>query len=280
MGELSRLVGEVYLDSLAPESGYTETVKTSTLLVLLLSALSVLSACSREAVTTPARAPVQESPQAGGVARPRFTTIRVDVRTERVELFLRDEAGRTFKRFDRLRSWLASRNERLLFAMNAGMFQPDLSPVGLFVQDGRQVSPLNLSDGAGNFFLKPNGVFFISESGPRIVESNEYPALARGVRLATQSGPLLVRNGVLHPSFNEASTSRLLRNGVGISGDTVIFAISEQPVNFYEMATYFRDELRCPDALYLDGVVSSLYSTDLRRNDSTVDLGPIIGVVR
>jgi uncharacterized protein YigE (DUF2233 family) len=215
------------------------------------------------------------------VAHPRFTAIRVDTRTQRVELFLRDDAGRTFNRFERLRTWLAGRDERLLFAMNAGMFHPDLSPVGLLVQDGRQVSPLNLSDGDGNFFLKPNGVFLISESGPpRIVESTEYPALSQGVRLATQSGPLLVRNGVLHPAINAASTSRLQRNGVGVSGETVIFVISEQPVNFHEMATFFRDELHCPDALYLDGVVSSLYSADLQRNDSTVDLGPIIGVVQ
>ena len=255
-------------------------MKRSPLLILALTALSAWGGCSREPDTTPARASVPEALSSGGVAQPRFTTIRVDGRTERIELFLRDDAGHTFNRFDRLRSWLASRNERLRFAMNAGMFQPDLSPVGLLVQDGQQVSPLNLSGGSGNFFLKPNGVFFISESGPRIVESTEYPALARGVRLATQSGPLLVRKGVLHPAFKAESTSRLLRNGVGISGDMVIFVISEQPVNFYEMATYFRDALHCPDALYLDGVVSSLYSTDLQRNDSTVDLGPIIGVVQ
>lgn len=241
-------------------------MKTTPLLILLLCALTAWNGCSRENRTAP--------PQ------PRFTTIRVDVRTERVELFLRDDEGRTFNRFERLKSWLAGRNERLRFAMNAGMFHPDLSPVGLLVQDGRQVSPLNLSGGTGNFFMKPNGVFFINETGPRIVESTEYPALAQGVRLATQSGPLLVRHGVLHPSFSAASTSRLLRNGVGISGDTVIFVISEQPVSFYEMATYFRDELHCPDALYLDGVVSGLYSADLQRNDSTVDLGPIIAVVQ
>jgi uncharacterized protein YigE (DUF2233 family) len=246
----------------------------------MLCALTAWNGCSRATDTTPAGASVQEGSKSASVARPRFTTIRVDVRTERLELFLRDDAGRAFKSFDRLSSWLAGRNGRLRFAMNAGMFQPDLTPVGLFVHNGRQVSPLNLSDGAGNFFLKPNGVFFISESGPRIVESTEYPALARGVRLATQSGPLLVRNGVLHPAINAASSSRLLRNGVGISGDTVVFVISEQPVNFYELATYFRDELHCPDALYLDGVVSSLYSTDLQRNDSAADLGPIIGVVQ
>lgn len=256
------------------------TVKASALLILVLTASAAWGGCSRAADTAPTQAPVRVGLESASVARPRFTTIRVDVRTERVELFLRDEAGRTFNRFDRLESWLAGRNRRLRFAMNAGMFQPDFSPVGLLVQDGRQVSPLNLSDGSGNFFLKPNGVFFISESGPRVVESTEYPALARGVRLATQSGPLLVRNGALHPAFNAGSTSRLLRNGVGVSGGTVVFVISEQPVNFYEIATYFRDELHCPDALYLDGVVSSLYSADLRRNDSAADLGPIIGVIQ
>ena len=255
-------------------------MKASPLLILLLFALSAWGGCSRKTNSTPPPSPVRETSESGGAAAPRFTTIRVDARTERIELFLRDDAGHPFKHFDRLNSWLAGRDERLRFAMNAGMFEPDLSPVGLFVQDGREVSPLNLSDGAGNFFMKPNGVFFVSESGPRIVESTEYPALARGVRLATQSGPLLVRNGALHPAINAASTSRLLRNGVGVSGDTVMFVISEQPVNFYELATYFRDELHCPDALYLDGVVSSLYSADLQRSDSKADLGPIVGVVR
>ena len=255
-------------------------MKTTPLLILVLFTLSACGGCSRETSSTPPPAPVRETSESGGVAAPRFTTIRVDARTERIELFLRDDAGHPFKRFDRLKSWLADRDERLRFAMNAGMFESDLSPVGLLVQDGRQVSPLNLSDGDGNFFLKPNGVFFVSESGPRIVESTEYPALARGVRLATQSGPLLVRNGALHPSFKAESTSRLLRNGVGVSGDTVMFVISEQPVSFYELATYFRDELHCPDALYLDGVVSSLYSADLQRNDSRADLGPIVGVVQ
>lgn len=258
----------------------SEIMKTSPLLILMLFALSAWNGCSRGTNSTPPPSSIHEGSESGGLTESSFTTIRVNARTERIELFLRDDAGHIFKRFDRLRSWLASRNERLRFAMNAGMFQPDLSPVGLLVQDGQQVSPLNLSDGTGNFFLKPNGVFFVSESGPRIVESSEYPALAQGVRLATQSGPLLVRNGALHPAINAASTSRLLRNGVGISGDTIIFVISEQPVNFYEMAIYFRDQLHCPDALYLDGVISSLYSADLQRNDSRADLGPIVGVIQ
>ncbi|MDT4966884.1 MAG: hypothetical protein QOJ64_1621 [Acidobacteriota bacterium] len=214
------------------------------------------------------------------VATPeRFTTVRVDVRTDRLELFLRDERGRTFKRFDQLAAWLEGRDQHLRFAMNAGMYKPDFSPVGLLVQDGREISPLNVADGTGNFFLKPNGVFFVSESGPRIVETSEYPALARGVRIATQSGPLLLRNGVVHPALDVGSTSRFIRNGVGISKNAILFVISEQPVNFYELAVFFRDELQCQDALYLDGAVSSLYSVRLKRNDSGADLGPIVGVV-
>lgn len=255
-------------------------MKTSPLLILMLFALLACNGCSGKTNRTPPSVSVQENSESSGFAYPRFTTIRVDARIERIELFLRDDAGRPLRRFDRLESWLASRKERLRFAMNAGMFEPDLSPVGLLVQNGQQVSPLNLSDGTGNFFLKPNGVFFISELGPGIVESAEYQALAQKVRLATQSGPLLVRNGALHPSINAASNSRLLRNGVGVSGDTIVFVISEKPVSFYEMAIYFRDELHCLDALYLDGVVSSLYSIDLQRNDSRADLGPIFGVVK
>src|SRR5215203_105051 len=111
-------------------------MKTSTILLLLLFALSAWNGCSRATKRTPPPASVQGGSESVGVTEPRFTTIRVDARTEHIELFLRDEAGRTFKRFDRLQSWLAGRNGRLRFAMNAGMFEPDPSPVGLLVQDG------------------------------------------------------------------------------------------------------------------------------------------------
>lgn len=212
-------------------------------------------------------------------AEPRYTVVKIDVRKERLELFLRDDSGAPFKRFDRLEAWLAARNRQLVFAMNAGMYHADFSPVGLLVQEGREEAPLNLAAGAGNFFLKPNGVFLVSDAGPRVVESSEYAALPKeGVRLATQSGPLLLRRGVVHPAFIPDSDSRKIRNGVGVSGHTAIFVISEQPVNFYEFALYFRDVLHCRDALYLDGTVSALHSLALRRSDFTRELGPILGV--
>ena len=209
----------------------------------------------------------------------RFTVCTVQVRKEHLQLFLRDDAGQTIKRFDRLAALLQTRGQRLVFAMNAGMYQPDYSAQGLFVAEGREQAPLNTGSGYGNFFLKPNGVFALTDTGARVLETSEYPKLREHVLLATQSGPLLVRHGKIHPAFKRDSDSRLYRNGVGVpTPDTAVFVISEGPINFYEFATLFRDKLKCPDALFLDGTVCSLYATALKRSDFRIDLGPLIGV--
>ncbi|MBX7207342.1 MAG: phosphodiester glycosidase family protein [Verrucomicrobiaceae bacterium] len=216
------------------------------------------------------------------VAGKMVTVCQVDVGQEHVILFHRDDTGAPFKRFDRINDWLNPRGERLVFAMNAGMYHGDFSPVGLFVANGKELAPLNLADGYGNFFMKPNGVFAITDKGARIIESSEYSKLRERekVLLATQSGPLLLRGGKIHPAFNAESKSRLRRNGVGLpSGGIAIFAISDEPVTFFEFATLFRDKLHCPDALFLDGTVSSLYAAPLKRNDFRMELGPMIGVV-
>ena len=213
------------------------------------------------------------------VAGKRVTVCRVNLRQEQLELFHHDATGQPFRRFGNLASSLQGHDRKLVFAMNAGMYQPDLSAVGLFVAAGQEFASLNVASGNGNFFLKPNGVFAVTATGARVVETSEYPKLADRILLATQSGPLLVRGGQIHPAFNARSESRVRRNGVGISSpQDVVFAISEDPVNFYEFATLFRDLLHCPDALYLDGAISSLHATALGRDDSRADLGPIIAV--
>lgn len=209
----------------------------------------------------------------------RFTVVTVDTGKQQLALFLNDEKGKPFGGFSRLDRWLGARDKRLVFAVNAGMYHADLAPVGLLVQHGKEMAPLNLDDGVGNFFLKPNGVFLVGKGGPRVVASSDYAALARGVRLATQSGPLLLRNGVIHPAFNPASTSRYIRNGVGVLGNKAIFVISNHAVTFHEFAVFFRDTLKCRDALYLDGSVSSLFSATLGRHDAAAQLGPILGVI-
>ncbi len=207
------------------------------------------------------------------------TVCRVDVRKEHLRIFLKDDAGAAFKSFDAIDRWLKPGGQHLLFAMNAGMYRPDYSPSGLLIAEGRQLGRLETRNGHGNFFLKPNGVFLISDHGARVVETSEYIALREHVSLATQSGPLLLRRGKVHPLFRPESASRLIRNGVGVTptGDAV-FVISDTPVNFYEFAVLFRDILHCADALYLDGNVSSLLTTQLGRSDRNADLGPIVGL--
>jgi uncharacterized protein YigE (DUF2233 family) len=208
-----------------------------------------------------------------------YTVCRVDLRRDRLQLFLYDDAGKAFNSFERISQSLATRDQQLAFAMNAGMYREDFTPMGLMVTDGRQIHRLNQATGYGNFYMKPNGVFILSTSGARIVETTAYPGLAEPAQLATQSGPLLLQAGQVNSALNPQGTSRLIRNGVGIvSPGEVAFAISDDPVTFYEFALLFRDTLRCQEALYLDGNVSSLYSPSLGRADNRVPLGPIFGV--
>ena len=208
------------------------------------------------------------------------TTAHVDPKTDSLRLFHKDDAGQPLKRLDRLAEWRRSKGETLLFAMNAGMYHGDFSAVGLDVENTRQLAPLNLAEGAGNFFLKPNGVFLLTNKGAAVLESSEVAKLQEPVLLATQSGPLLLRRGQIHSVFKADSKNKLIRNGVGVTArGLVVFAISEAPVSFHEFATFFRDQMHCPDALFLDGTVSSLYAPALKRNDFRMDLGPMIGVV-
>jgi len=189
----------------------------------------------------------------------RFTILRVDVDRQHLHLFLRDDSGAPFKTFDALDHWLSTQGRKLIFAMNAGMYERDFSPVGLFVEGSKELAPLNLKQGSGNFYLHPNGVFAITNNGAQIVESSTFPSIRETTLLATQSGPMLVIDGHIHPAFKADSQSRLFRNGVGImSPREVVFVISEEPVNFYEFALLFRDKLHCKNALFLYGTISIL----------------------
>ncbi len=167
---------------------------------------------------------------------------------------------------------------RVRFAMNAGMYDAQGRPIGLAISEGRQLHPLNRNRGSGNFHLLPNGVFSVDRDGWHIRTSDAYAALADpGSKIATQSGPMLVIAGRLHPQIAPDGSSRYVRNAVGIDRQgKAHFVISEQPVSFGVMARLFRDRLNCPDALYLDGSVSALWDPARQRIDSTVPLGPLL----
>lgn len=169
---------------------------------------------------------------------------------------------------------------RLDFAMNAGMYHRDLAPVGLYVEDGVQATPLVTRAGPGNFGLVPNGVFCVGDK-LRVIETLAFAAEAPNCRYASQSGPMLVIGGKLHPKFLPDSDSLNIRNGVGVSADgsRAVFAISNEAVNFYSFARLFRDGLGLPDALYFDGSISRLYDHASGRHDAGFPMGPMVGVV-
>lgn len=161
----------------------------------------------------------------------------------------------------------------LLFAMNAGMYNQDFAPIGYTVINSKQILSLNLKQGAGNFHLMPNGVFWWDKTGFYIdTSSNMAKKLQSGIKpnYATQSGPMLVIDGNIHPKFDPNSTSVKIRNGVGVDcqDDKIHFVISDTPVTFYQFADVFKNTLQCQNALFLDGgIASALYAPQINRHD-------------
>jgi uncharacterized protein YigE (DUF2233 family) len=203
--------------------------------------------------------------------------VTVDLRKAQLGLFWRDEHGSRLARLHAVRDLLLHRKLRPVAITNAGIFAPR-TPSGLHIEEGRHLHALNLAATDGNFGMKPNGVFFLDGTGAAIRESSEFARRGEaGVGLATQSGPLLVRSGGIHPKFSRTSSNALPRSGVGVvSKDRIVLAVTRGPIRFYDFALFFRDRLGCQDALYLDGVISSLWAPALHLDE---DAGDFMGML-
>jgi uncharacterized protein YigE (DUF2233 family) len=202
----------------------------------------------------------------------------IDLRETRLALFWKDPSGTPYRN---LRTFAQSaEGAPSLFAMNAGMYEPDSTPVGLYIENGELLRSANTNDGRGNFHLKPNGVFYVDGDVAGVMETSAFLESGITPDFATQSGPMLLIGGDLHPRFIIGSDSRKIRNGVCVEDrHRVVFAISRARVNFEGFARLFRDVLGCTDALYFDGTISSLYAPELGRNDFFFPVGPIIAAL-
>jgi len=185
-----------------------------------------------------------------------FITYTVDPSKQDIQLYWKNDQGETLKSIQNFKTFVESKNSKLIFATNAGMYKEDNSPLGLFIQNGKTLSPLNTKNSNGNFYLKPNGVFYITTDNKAIVcETNTFSNTGN-VKHATQSGPMLLIDGKIHSAFVKGSNNLNIRNGIGIlPNNNIVFAMSKKEINFYDFAAYFKT-LGCKNALYLDGFVS------------------------
>ncbi|MFZ4473971.1 MAG: phosphodiester glycosidase family protein [Saprospiraceae bacterium] len=172
----------------------------------------------------------------------------------------------------------------LVFATNAGMYTRVNAPQGLYIQNGKVLVPVDRrKEEFGNFYVQPNGIFLIDTAGvAKILITDQYNnEMASSIRFATQSGPMVVVNGVINAHFKEGSDNLNIRSGVGILPDgRPVFVISNQPVNFYDFASVFNNKLKCQSALYLDGAISLMYLPETGRFEVGGNFGPIIGVTK
>ena len=205
----------------------------------------------------------------------------VDPTTQELHFYWKDAEGRNYTSFKRLKTSLEKQHKELVFAMNGGMYRKDLSPQGLYIEEGVNKNKIDtMKNGYGNFYMQPNGVFYLTEGGKAVVCTSDGFHDDGTIRYATQSGPMLVINGDIHSTFINGSTNVHIRNGVGILPDgRILFALSKKKINFYDFATFFKQQ-GCKNALYLDGFVSRAYlpSKDWIQLDG--NFGVIIGEIK
>ncbi|CAH5744455.1 hypothetical protein AI2943V1_3882, partial [Klebsiella oxytoca] len=182
----------------------------------------------------------------------------VDPQRERIVMYWQKEDG---KAWGSLRSLLGdiNRDGQVQMAMNGGIYDKAYAPLGLYIEKGRQLTPLNRASGGGNFFIRPGGVFYLRGQNAGIVSINKFRA-SPAIRYAVQSGPMLIENGKINWRLKPSASSRKLRNGVGITGDgKVVFMLSARETNFYDFACYAQAKLNVRQMLYLDGTISKMY---------------------
>lgn len=212
-----------------------------------------------------------------------YTIAEVDPRALQIEIApaLQNPQVHAFESLSRMYS------RPVIFAMNAGMFGSYREPVGLLIKDGRAIGRLNRdTTGYGNFYMQPNGVFYVDNNGRADVVTTQYffdySPYRENIRVATQSGPMMITNGRINSTFTPGSHNVHFRNAVGVTRHgKVIFAISKQQVNFYEFAAFLQKQ-GCVNALYLDGAVSRMYLPAIGETSALYDsnhLGPVLYIL-
>lgn len=212
-----------------------------------------------------------------------FDIYQVDYTGNNIQLCWKDDKGKKLISLTALKAYTEKKkNKRLAFATNAGIYLEDNSPQGLYVENGKELRPLDKKKKVSNanFYMQPNGVFLLTKNGAMVVPTDKYGVYKAQALYATQSGPMLVINGKVNATFRKGSPNNgYIRSGVGINNNgQVVFAISHGGCNFYDFATLFKDVLHCNNALYMDGAICRSYIPAIKRNQLGGNFGAMIAV--
>lgn len=204
----------------------------------------------------------------------------VDPLSQDLRFFWKDNQGNSYQNFANLKDACLQENKTLVFAMNGGMYIADGSPQGLYIENGKQLTKVDTqATGYGNFYLQPNGIFYSTYANEVCISTTSEFKLDSSIKYATQSGPMLLINGNVHPKFTKGSPNLNIRNGVGVLPDgKLLFVMSKERINFYDFAMFFKRK-GCMNALYLDGFVSRTYLPAQNWEQLDGNFGVIIGVV-
>lgn len=198
-------------------------------------------------------------------------TIKLDSSTLKNFKFVKNDFRLNHKDF--IEQYLAN-NDSNFFAINACINNTKSEPLGLLISNRQELNSINLMDGSGNFFLKPNGVIIFTEKNVFISESKNFKK-DKDIVNAVQSGPMLVINHTIHPLFNSSSTNKNMRCGVGTfienNDKWIVFAISNKPVNFFDFATLFKNNFHCNNALCLESSNSVMFTPEIGVNNLAED---------
>ncbi len=169
-----------------------------------------------------------------------YLSYTVNPKIQDLKLYWKDDKGQLFRSIQNLKTWMEAKNKKLLFAMNGGMYMKDNAPLGLYIENFITKRKLDTASGKGNFYIEPNGVFYIiDDDEPFICTTHDFKNTGK-IKYATQSGPMLLVNGEINTEFKSGSKNLNIRNGVGIlPNNKVVFAISKTEINFYDFANYF-----------------------------------------
>ncbi|MGI8597765.1 MAG: phosphodiester glycosidase family protein [Chitinophagaceae bacterium] len=209
----------------------------------------------------------------------RFISYKLDPKKETIQLFWKDEIGDKINTLHNLNDYVSKRKQKLLFAMNCGMFTPEYSPVGLFIQNGKQISKLKICNTSkANFCLQPQGVFYITSANKAGI-ATAITFNASGVLFATQSAPVLLENGVINKNLPKGY--QMNRNGAGIKKNGEVVLALGKDVNFHEFAKFFQTQ-GCTEAMFFDGGVSEVFypaQKHLTHPAWSGSFGPMLGVI-